>query len=61
MPADEKIETTYVVPAVIGTGDASAISCQPDADSPENVALASSLPLVSQRWPTCVPVSPGLL
>ena len=33
-------------------------SCHPDADSPENVAVASNVPDDDHRFPTCVPVLP---
>jgi hypothetical protein len=42
--------------AVIATGEAKVTCCQPVAVSPVNVALASSVPVLVQRWPTCVPV-----
>ena len=42
--------------AAIGTGCANITCCQPDALSPVNVALASSVPVLVHRLPTCVPV-----
>ena len=46
--------------AVTGTGVPSVTSCQPDDDSPVKVAVASSVPAVDQRCPTCVPVFASL-
>ena len=40
----------------MSTGVVNVICCQPDALSPENVPVASSVPLVVHRLPTCVPV-----
>jgi hypothetical protein len=37
-------------------GEAKFACCHPDADSPEKVTVASSVPLFVQRWPTCDPV-----
>ena len=42
--------------AVIATGDEKFTCCQPEALSPVKVALASSAPVLLQRFPTCVPV-----
>ena len=44
------------VPAVIAIGDGKLACCQPEALSPEKVSVPSSVPLVDQRLPTCVPV-----
>ena len=42
--------------AVIVTGVARSTCCQPELPSPENVAVDSSVPVLVQRWPVCVPV-----
>jgi hypothetical protein len=47
-----------VVFAVTATGDENDTCCQPDADSPENVAVASSVPVDDHRFPTWVPELP---
>ena len=39
-----------------GTGWEKFTCCQPDADSPVKVALASSWPVAVHRLPMCVPV-----
>ncbi len=49
-------DTTYVVFAEIATGVEKSSSCQPEADSPLNVPLASSCPLELQRLPMWEPV-----
>jgi len=49
-------EATYVVPAVTDTGVVKSSSCQPDAVSPVNVPVASSVPVAVHRLPTWVPV-----
>jgi hypothetical protein len=45
-----------VVPAVIAAGLANVTVCQPDADSPLNVAWRTGSPAAVQSEPTCVPV-----
>ena len=45
-----------MVPAVIATGVVKSSSCHPEADSPLNVPLASSVPPELHRLPMCVPV-----
>ena len=45
-----------MVLAVIATGLEKSSSCQPDADSPLNVPLASSVPVELHRLPICEPV-----
>jgi len=47
--------------AVIATGVANSTCCQPLCDSPENVAVASWVPSVFHRLPTCVPLFDTLL
>ena len=54
-------ETTYVVLALMATGVAKLTCCQPEADSPENVAVANRAPVLDQRWAVCVPVFVVLL
>jgi hypothetical protein len=49
-------DAMYVAFGLIGTGVEKFTCCQPDADSPENVAWASSCPLAVHRLPMCVPV-----
>ena len=44
-----KYETTYVVPAVIATGDESVACCQPEAVSPVKFTVASSVPVAVHR------------
>ncbi len=51
-----KYEATYVVFAVTATGDENVTCCHPDADSPENVAVANNVPVDDHKFPTCVPV-----
>jgi hypothetical protein len=46
---------------VTATGLANVAVCQPDADSPVNVARASRVPLALHRLPVCVPVLPAAL
>ena len=45
----------------MATGDEKLTCCQPDADSPVNVAVASKVPVELQRLPTWVPVAPVAL
>ena len=47
-----------MVLAVIATGVEKLTCCQPEAVSFVNVAVASSVPVLDQRLPTCVPVLP---
>jgi hypothetical protein len=47
--------------ASIGTGAAKLTCCQPEAVSPANIALASSVPSRLHRLPTWVPVFSGPL
>ncbi len=42
--------------AVMATGVEKSSSCQPEADSPLNVPVASCAPLTLHRVPTCEPV-----
>jgi hypothetical protein len=49
------------VPAVIDTGVVKLTCCQPDADSPLKVALASKAPVLLQSVPVWVPVLVVLL
>ncbi len=42
--------------AVTATGDENVTCCHPDADSPENVAVANNVPADDHKEPTCVPV-----
>ncbi len=42
--------------AATSTGVLKRTSCQPDAVSFVNVAVARSVPVALQRWPTWVPV-----
>ena len=51
-----KYDATYVVLGVIGTGLENVTDCQPDADSPVNVAWARRVPVEDHRLPMCVPV-----
>ena len=44
------------MPAVTLTGGESVACCQPDADSPVKLAVASGVPSSVQRWPMRVPV-----
>lgn len=44
---------------VIATGVAKLTCCQPDAVSPLKVAVASFVPALLHRLPTCVPVLVG--
>jgi hypothetical protein len=60
-PAGAKYEATYVVFAAIVTGDEKLTCCQPEADSPVNVADASNVPVELHRLPRCVPVLPAAL
>ena len=53
----EKYDATYVVPAVIATGEEKSSSCQPLAVSPLNVPDASSVPVELHKLPICAPVS----
>ena len=50
-----------MVLAVIATGESNVTSCQPVADSPENVAVARFAPAVDQSVPVWVPVLPVVL
>ena len=45
-----------MVLAVTATGLEKSSSCQPDADSPLNVPLASNVPVELHRLPIWVPV-----
>ena len=47
-----------MVAACTATGLANCTCCQPVAVSVVKVALASRVPVRSQRLPTCVPVFP---
>ena len=47
--------------AVTATGEEKLTCCQPEAVSPVKVALASKVPLLVHRSPTCVPVLPAPL
>ena len=42
--------------ALIATGAGNVTCCQPEAVSPAKLALASSVPVLDQSLPTCVPV-----
>ena len=44
------------MPAVIGTGVEKFTCCHPVAVSPVKVPVASNVPVLVQRLPTCVPV-----
>ena len=46
---------------MIATGDENVTCCHPDADSAENVAVASNVPDADHRFPTWVPVFPAPL
>jgi hypothetical protein len=48
----------YVVFGSMATALAKFTVCQPEAVSLENVAEASRVPLLDQRWPVWVPVLP---
>ena len=56
-PVLVKYDATYVVPAVIATGEEKSSSCHPLAVSPVNVPDASSVPDEVHRLPVCAPVS----
>ena len=45
-----------MVLAWTATGEEKVTSCQPDADSPEKVAVASRVPVRLQSVPTWLPV-----
>ena len=60
-PVLEKYDATYVVPAVIATGEEKSSSCHPDAVSLLNVPDASSVPVELHKLPICAPVSSGSL
>jgi hypothetical protein len=60
-PFGAKYEATYVVSASTATGAENDTSCQPEADSPENVAVANNDPDDDHKFPTCVPVFPAPL
>ena len=47
--------------AVIATGLLKFTCCHPEALSPVKTALASRVPLLVHRFPTCVPVLAALL
>ncbi|GAB3985895.1 hypothetical protein GCM10029978_099950 [Actinoallomurus acanthiterrae] len=47
--------------AATATAVEKCASCQPAADSPENVTVASLVPSAAHRVPVCVPVLPGPL
>ena len=47
--------------AVIATGLEKSSSCQPDADSPLNVPVASSVPVALHKLPVCEPVLSDVL
>ena len=51
-----KYDATYVVPAVIATGEEKSSSCHPHAVSPLNVPDASSVPVELHKLPICAPV-----
>ena len=44
------------MPGVTGTGLEKVTDCQPEADSPVNVACASRVPVAVHRLPMWVPV-----
>ena len=50
-----------MTPAVTATGVANVTSCQPEAVSAVNMAVASLTPAVDQRFATCSPVFAGPL
>jgi hypothetical protein len=54
-------EATYVVFAVMATGDVKFTCCQPEAVSAVKVAVASLFPELDQRLPTWVPPFPAAL
>ena len=60
-PVLVKNDATYVVPAVTATGEEKSSSCHPDAVSPLNVPVASSVPVELHKLPICAPVSSGSL
>ena len=51
----------YVVFAAMLTGVENDTCCQPDADSPVNVAVASNVPSEAHKLPVWVPVLPEAL
>ena len=55
-PVLVKYDATYVVPAVIATGEEKSSSCHPLAVSPLNVPDASSVPVELHKLPVCAPV-----